>query len=714
MPDSPGFARAAEIERFAEAVAEFRAGNIAAERFQGMRLHYGVYSQRDPESHMVRVRIPGGRLSPAGLEAVADGAAQFSTHSRVHLTTRQDIQIYDVDLANVPGLLRRLAKAGLTTREASGNTVRNVVACAYAGICPREHVDVNPFVQGVTRHFLRNPLNQNLPRKFKISISGCEADCAQALIHDVGVVAARTADSRLGFRLLAGGGLGQKPVEAVVIEPFLEERDLLPALEALVALHDRHSDRALRSRSRLKFLVQRLGTERFAEKYREEIAHTREALVDAPRPHGQWGGGARDDTPGGASPRLFKQKQAGRYAVPVVVPLGELTATQLREIAALLHGLGLSDVRVTQDQNLLIAGVPEVMLTPLARGLERLRLEAAGGVVACRGADSCSLGITASLPLAARIGSAAPQVRVHVSGCPNGCAQPETADIGLSGFGRRHHGKLIPHYQLSLGGCGRWTGQLGFEGPAVPAARAALAVHRVAATFREDRLAGEDFGNWSHRRGTVYFDSLLADLVAVAPSEAEALARDVGHEDAFRVPPGVNECGRVAKPSALPKFVGIARERRYRNAALARDRSGPALDAAESMLHLLGTVLLLPAAQEFESLAELADVVDDALPADTAVADAFADVTARLAFLRQGADRAALERWFADLDGLVVLVADHRCQRELHLDLNGLLPDAPPYSARPRLRVATAPDPDGESTPQSAVAGAGIASLPCD
>lgn len=710
MPDSSGLARAAEVERFSDAVAEFRDGKLSAERFQGTRLHYGVYSQRDPDSYMVRVRIPGGRLDAVGLEAVADAAAQYSAHGRAHLTTRQDIQIYDVELGNVAGLLHRLAQAGLTTREASGNTVRNVVACAYAGICPREHVDVNPFVQGITRHFLRNPLNQNLPRKFKISISGCEADCAQALIHDVGVVAARTADSRLGFRLLAGGGLGQKPVEAVVIEPFLEEPDLLPALDALVALHDRHSDRTLRSRSRLKFLVQRLGTERFAECYRDEISRTRRVFADVPRPRGHWTGGRRDEIPGGASPRLFKQKQAGRYAVPVVVPMGEIEAAPLRELVALLRGLGLADVRVTPDQNLLIAGVPEIMLTPLTRGLEQLRFRtAAAGIVACRGADSCSLGITASLPLAAKIGNAAPPLRVRVSGCPNGCAQPETGDVGLSGFGRRHHGKLIPHYQLHLGGCGRWNGQLGFEGPAVPAARADIAVHRVAAAYHEDRLAGEDFGAWSHRRGAAYFESLLADLVAVAPSEVEALARDVGREENFRVPPGVNECGRMAKPSALPRFVGLLRERRYRDAALKFDCTASALEAAESMLRLLGTALLLPATQEFSRLAELADLVDDALPADPAVADAFADVAARLPFLHQHTDRAALERWCADLDGLVVLVADHCRRRELHLDLNGLLPDVPPYSARPRLRAVAATTRDAEPTPQSA---AGAETLP--
>jgi sulfite reductase (ferredoxin) len=701
MDLSVSLARLDEIDRIRAAIADFRGRRLSAEAFQALRLQFGVYGQRDPDAFMVRVRVPGGRLNPAGLRAVA-AATAFSTSRAVHLTTRQDVQIYDVALDRVPEALRALACAGLTTRESSGNTVRNVVGCPFSGVCPREHVDVDPFVQGITRHFLRNPLSQSLPRKFKISVSGCEADCAQALIHDLGVVAVRADDGRLGFRLLAGGGLGQKPAAATVIEPFLAECDLLPALEAVVALHDRHSDRLARSRSRLKFLLRRLGAEQFVTRYRAEFARTRTALPAAALPRGDWTGGRRDEAPTGGLPRrLFKQKQSGLYAVPVAVPLGELDGARLEALADVLESQHLFDVRATPDQNLLVTGVPEAALTSLAQSLERIGLGTmTSGVVACRGTRSCSLGITASLPVAAAIERAAPLLRVCVSGCPNGCAQPETADIGLSGFGRRHHGRLIPHYQLCFGGGGTWNGTLAFEGPAVPAARADAAVRRVVATYAQDGAPQEGFTAWARRRGGAYFESLLADLAAVSGEEAEALMHDVGATDVFRVPPAVNECGRTVKASPRPLFVEAARQRRYRDASLAAHAWPAALDAAESMLHLVGGMVSFPVLREFASLAELADVLDDALADRTDVAEGFAEAAARLSLLRQSPDQAVLRHCFLDIDGMVVLAAE-RCRRsDPALDLRELLPAAPPSSSLRRLRVVTgAARGDAEVTP---------------
>ncbi|MGH8772083.1 MAG: hypothetical protein ACREV2_13040, partial [Burkholderiales bacterium] len=209
-----------ELDYYERSLKDFQDGQIDVDRFTAIRLQQGIYGQRQEGVNMVRIKIPGGLLNPVQLEAIAEALERWSEHDSVHITTRQDIQMHYVPLGQTPEVLRHLAKAGLTTREACGNTIRNVTACVLAGVCPRQHVDVNEHLNGAVAHFLRNPLNQQLPRKFKISFSACEADCAQALMHDLGIVAVKQ-DGRFGFRVTAGGGLGHKPREAIVIEPFI-------------------------------------------------------------------------------------------------------------------------------------------------------------------------------------------------------------------------------------------------------------------------------------------------------------------------------------------------------------------------------------------------------------------------------------------------------------------------------------------------------------
>ena len=231
-----------EIDRFEEAITVFNAGGVDPDRFTAIRLQQGVYGQRQQGVNMLRIKVPGGRLNAAQLDVLADIAEEFSQHQIAHVTTRQSIQIHYIPLIKMPSAMRRLAKAGMTTREACGNTIRNMTACPLAGVCPKEHVDVSKHLDGATVHFLRNPLNQQLPRKFKISFSGCEEDCAQSLLHDCGVIAVRK-DGQPGFRIRAGGGLGHKPRESIVVDDFIPESDLMFAMEALVTLHNKYSDR---------------------------------------------------------------------------------------------------------------------------------------------------------------------------------------------------------------------------------------------------------------------------------------------------------------------------------------------------------------------------------------------------------------------------------------------------------------------------------------
>src|SRR5262245_42450811 len=451
-----GLADLLEIEQYERDLQSFRNLQIDADRFTAIRLQMGCYGQRQEGVNMLRVKIPGGRLRPNQLRAIGDVLERHSRREVAHVTTRQDIQLHHVPLEKTPEAMRDLASAGLTTREACGNTIRNVTACPLAGVCSKEHTDVNHHLQTAVRHFLRNPLNQQLPRKFKISFSGCESDCAQGMIHDLGIVAVQRVEAdgtrRFGFKVLAGGGLGHKPHEAILIETFIEERELLIAMEAVVTLHNKYSDRTKRAKSRIKFLVDRFGPEGFVERYREEFARIKEAYGEREFPPGEWRGDAGGPVPGSGAPRrVFAPKQSGFSVFPVALPIGNLTAAQLRGVASIAEDRGLTDLRTTQDQNLMFLDVPDTMVAELQADLRKLGLDVprvGDNVVACPGTSTCRLGITSSTILGPKLDGGEHDLRVRVSGCHNGCAQPESGDIGVYGEGRRLHGKLIPHYQI--------------------------------------------------------------------------------------------------------------------------------------------------------------------------------------------------------------------------------------------------------------------------
>jgi sulfite reductase (ferredoxin) len=389
MSQLDNLADADEIAHYEEALARYLDLELDAERFTALRLQQGVYGQRQEGVNMVRIKLPGGRLDPARLAAIAEVAEKHVPQQVAHITTRQDIQLHHVPLAETGAVLRRLAEDGVTTREACGNTIRNITACPLAGVCPREHTDVTAHLDGAVAHFLRNPLNQQMPRKFKVSFSGCEADCAQGLIHDLGIVATRRGE-RSGFTVLAGGGLGHKPHEAITVAEFIEEQDLLPAMEAVITLHNKYSDRSKRAKSRIKFLVDRFGEEGFVELQRGVRPHARGARRQAGAAGRMASGRAR----AGARPRRaarLLRPEAGRpargadrrAAWPAHCP------HQLAGLAALLGELGLDDVRTTQDQNLIVLNVPAAQISALVARLAELGLktpQAGDNVVACPGA----------------------------------------------------------------------------------------------------------------------------------------------------------------------------------------------------------------------------------------------------------------------------------------------------------------------------------------
>ena len=682
-----------EIAHYEEALARYLDLELDAERFTALRLQQGVYGQRQEGVNMVRIKLPGGRLDPARLAAIAEVAEKHVQQQVAHITTRQDIQLHHVPLAETGAVLRRLAEDGVTTREACGNTIRNITACPLAGVCPREHTDVTKHLDGAVAHFLRNPLNQQMPRKFKISFSGCEADCAQGLIHDLGIVATRRGE-RSGFTVLAGGGLGHKPHEAITVAEFIEEKDLLPAMEAVITLHNKYSDRTKRAKSRIKFLVDRFGEAGFIERFNEEFARTRAALADKPVPQGKWRTGSRGPVPGPGAPRLyFAQKQAGLHVVPIAAPLGQLTATQLRGLAGLLGELGLDDVRTTQDQNLIVLGVPAARLSTLTARLAELVLktpQAGDNVVACPGSSTCRLGITASMHVAPKLSGGLHDLRIRVSGCHNGCAQPESGDIGIYGEGKRQHGKLIPHYQMYFGGDGTSAcGSIALKGPSIPAARIEQAIQRVQKTYDEEHVEGERFFGWAQRQGAERFQSLLADLTQVSRFELAKLARDHGDAADFRVVSlGGGECASATDVAIGRAFFDAAHERAYREAFTFQRKYEDAAACAEAQLKLVGEGLAgFLGGTKAKELDDIAAVLQG-LTFPQELAERLNGFVSSLAGIGMAEEEAA-KGVFADIDRWIVEVAAFCQARDPQLDLRGALPAQAPAAAR-KAELATA------------------------
>ncbi len=671
-----------EIDSYDQSLQDFFAQKMDVDRFTATRLQMGIYGQRQDGVNMVRIKVPGGRLISSQLEAIADVTEKYVQSGEAHVTTRQDIQLHYVPLADTPAVIRHLAKGGLTTREACGNTIRNVTACPLTGVCSREHTDISQHLGGVVRHFLRKPLNQLMPRKFKMSFSGCEADCAQAMIHDLGVVAVQQGD-RFGLKVLIGGGLGHKPHEAIVIESFAEEKDLLLIVEAVLTMHNKYSDRNKRAKARIKFLVDKFGADGFIEKYREELARIKVALADQSYLRGNWAPGNREaEVPGPGAPRkLFSQKQAGLFVVPISVPMGQVTAKQMRGIAKLLKQYDLQEIRTTQDQNLMLVDVPQANIADIQTTLNELGLslpKVGDDVVACPGTSTCRLGITSSPTVGAKLTGGKDDLRIRVSGCHNGCAQPESGDIGIYGEGKRMHGKLVPHYQMYFGGNGMAEGGLAFKGPSVPSARVEVAVNRVQSAYATNRQAGESFFNWTRRVGQGYFTELLADVIEVKQEDLHSVLRDHGQGDDFRVLQlGGGECAGAKQLQIGTAFFDAANERNYRNALKFQRKLEDSLKCADEIARMISQGLAqLVGGKKYESLSEQAEELKRVLPTKPNLAVALGKFAQVFSTPVEELTDSALTEWYAELDEWTSEVADFCVDFDRQLDLAGALPKA--------------------------------------
>jgi sulfite reductase beta subunit-like hemoprotein len=572
------FANESEIDEFVAMLARFEAGEIGADAWRVFRLIRGTYGQRQDDVHMLRVKIPQGVLTPPQLDALADIAER---HSRGfgHITTRQNMQFHFMQLHEVEMAMRRLAEAGLTTREACGSSVRNITACPYAGVAEDEIFDVTPYAEALTRHLLRHPLSSSLPRKFKIAFEGCRnVDHALTPINDLGFRAWLGPGGGRGFRVTAGGGTATLCSAGALLYDFLPASELLEFAEAVIRVFHQFGDFQHKHRNRMKFLIRQLGWDR----WRDEVEIKRRAIRDAGRPplpfdpespgeegEPDWPQAAAstpceiedrvrqgtlkgpgilpgthrlpliDDNFGAwLTTNVRFQKQRAYRLVTATLPLGDLTAAQMRTVGELAAAYGDGTVRTTQDQNLLFRWVRIASVVPLYHGLLAAGLARSGvgrivDVTSCPGAESCRLAVTQSRGLGRVLSDvlraqpdlveAAGPAAIKISGCPNGCGQHHVAAIGLQGSVRKIGNRAVPHYVVMTGGQASGdSADFAERAARIPARRVPEAIERLVHLYSLERLAGETLTEYFNRADPAVISSTLADLEHVDPDTLTA------------------------------------------------------------------------------------------------------------------------------------------------------------------------------------------------
>src|SRR5579862_9325451 len=499
---------------------------------------------------MQRIKIPFGGLNAEQLEAIAELSEEYSV-GVAHVTTRQDFQLHYIHIEDTPAIMRRLAAVGMTSREACGNSVRNVTACPLAGVCNTQAFDVTPYADALMWFMLGHPDTMEFGRKFKPAFSGCKDEaCGLVKMHDIGFVAAvRDIDGRSqrGFEVYIGGGLGAVPYQAKILYDFLTMEEMLPMTQAVARVYGHLGEKRNRQKARIKFLVQQLGLAEFKWLVEEE----RQALpFDARWTTWMEGSDCFKETPlksdglvqmTGALPEgyrqwhqtnVYKQRQPGYNVVTVALPLGDITSPQLRALADIARKYVKETVRTTVEQNIILRWIQDADLIAVYTDLKAVNLHAAGAgtivdLVACPGTDTCKLGISSSRGLGAELRTrmltryesldpAVRNLRIKVSGCFNSCGQHHVADLGFYGVSRNKDGYTVPHFQVILGG--QWqenAGSYGLAVGAVPAKNIPKVVDRIADRFLADRQSDESFQQCIQRIGKAELKTLFEDLIPV-------------------------------------------------------------------------------------------------------------------------------------------------------------------------------------------------------
>lgn len=575
LKDTISKAARRDILDLEQKISSFGQGDLAEEAFRKFRLTRGVYGQRQPGVQMIRIKLPHGRITADQLIRIADLSDTFAT-GNLHATTRQDIQLHFVKLADSPQLWADLEDAGITLKEACGNTVRNVTGSARAGIDPLEPFDITSYAHAIFDYFLRNPICQDMGRKFKISLSSSEKDSAYGYMHDVGLVA-RVQDGQRGFKVMLGGGLGAQPFSAQTAFEFLEEERVIPFIEGVIRVFDRYGERQKRHKARMKYLLNDIGLDELMRRVADETPALRvksyavdetsgnalfaippTARPDAPTPQPVAG---NDDYNHWLTTNVFEQKQAGWYAVQLRVLLGDMASDTARALAQLVKQYAADDIRVTVNQGYLLRFIspddlPAVYESLKALGLARPGFDTTADITTCPGTDTCNLGITSSYGITRALEQLMQDefpdlvfnddIKIKISGCMNGCGQHSVANIGYHGSSLKNGAYVLPALQVLLGGGfnGKGEGLIADKVIKVPAKRGPDSLRYLLRDFEANALDGEYYSDYYARQGKNYFYQLLkplADLKTLVDSDYI----DWDHTEQYVTEVGVGECASV-------------------------------------------------------------------------------------------------------------------------------------------------------------------------
>ena len=551
-------------------IALFKEGKIDDERFRSLRLARGVYGQRQEGVQMIRIKLPFGKVTSEQLTRISKVSDTYST-GRLHITTRQDIQIHYVSLDKTPQLWAELEKDDVTLREACGNTVRNITASEIAGIDPEEPFDVSPYAHALFEFFLRNPVCQEMGRKFKISFSSSDKDTALSYMHDLGFIP-KIVNGEKGFKVMLGGGLGSQPHHAELLSDFIPVNQIIPTTEGVLRIFDRYGERAKRLKARMKFLIKDIGRDAFlqlVEKEKKALSYPTveidtadfdapitEPLLIAPKAVIQevaafetW-----------KKSNVIQQKQTGYVAIGIKISLGDFYTDKARLLAELIKNYAANELRFTLRQDILIRNVKEENLAFFYQELAKLNFVTLGyntlsDITACPGTDTCNLGIASSTGIAVElervINEEYPQyannqeITIKISGCMNACGQHNMAEIGFQGMSI-NSGKLVaPALQVLLGGgnFGNGTGRFSDKVIKIPSRRGPDALRFILNDF-ESNANGLSFLDYYDFKGENYFYELLkplADVTNLAPADFV----DWGNADNYIKAVGVGECAGV-------------------------------------------------------------------------------------------------------------------------------------------------------------------------
>ena len=558
-----------DILELEKKINAFNNQEIDEEKFRSLRLARGVYGQRQQGVQMIRIKLPLGRFTAKQLIRMAAVSDEYAS-SNLHITTRQDIQLHYVSLDRTPELWSELEKDQITLREACGNTVRNVTASVYAGVDPDEAFDVTPYAYAFYEYFLRNPICQDMGRKFKAAFSSAASDQALTFIHDLGFIPVIKKGQR-GFRVMLGGGIGSQPIEANEVFSFLEVDRMIPFSEAVIRVFDRHGERNKRNKARLKFLVKEIGLTTFLEWVAEEensllqktypiavydrdlkepLYSERETIKLDTKEFNLW-----------KKTNLFKQKQAGYFSVGLPIEVGDISSSKARELAKVMLEFTRDDNRFSLGQSILLRDVEEGHLAALYNSLKEINLHRSGfhklnDIVACPGTDTCNLGIASSMGLAKVLQQLIEtefhtliekyDLNIKISGCMNACGQHTLAHIGFQGMTVKANENIAPATQILLGGgvLGNGTGRFADKVLKVPAKKTPEVLRWILNDYDTERKSEEDFFAYYDRRTKDYFYQNLKHYSDVTNLKDSDLI-DWGVKEKYKKEIGIGECAGV-------------------------------------------------------------------------------------------------------------------------------------------------------------------------